>query len=106
MSFLGQRLGLLFVCVCAGAQRSSVTKLPGNPTVHESRISQVWFSVENKWTKPSYLPPENVLWCGVAWGDVGVPPGLAVTVGFGRSLERGGISDGSTGGLCLVHGLS
>lgn len=52
--------------------------------------------MENKRAKPSYLPPENVLWCGVAWGDIAVSLGLAVAVSFGGSLERAGINDGST----------
>lgn len=73
-----------------------MTKLPGNPTVHESKISKSCFSVENKRAKPSYLPPENVLWCGVAWGDIAVSLGLAVAMSFGGSLERAGINDGST----------
>lgn len=100
LSSLGQRLGLLFVCVCAGASCSPVTKLPGNPTTHASKTSKSCFSVENKWTKPSYLPPENVLWGGVVAGSLG----LAVTTSFCRSLERADVNKGSVGRWCVDHG--
>lgn len=52
----------------------SVTKLPGNPTTYASKISKSCYSVENKWTKPSYPPPENVLWGGVVAGALGSAP--------------------------------
>lgn len=60
----------------------------------------------DKTFQPSYLPPENALRCSIAWGDVAVSLGLAVTVSFGRSLGRAGINEGSIRRLCLDHGLS